>query len=359
MKVNILTQPLFCNYGGILQNYALQQVLIKMGHEPLTVNVPTRMPSKSIVWKETLKTIRNLMRRLQGAYQYPFLNPHTFSVKEHELSFPQREFVAKYIRKADERAPFTADTCERYPADVWIVGSDQVWRPWCSPYITNCFFDFVPDNVRKIAYAASFGTDNWEIDSTTTIKISELGKRFHEISVREESGVCLSRDVLGLAATHVLDPTMLLSAEDYLRIISDEPQGKESYIATYVLDLNKEKNKAIKRLSLKYNLPLRKVGRMHRDRFDSVESWISGIARAERVITDSFHGTVFSLIFGRPVKIMGNELRGNTRINSLLSLLKPEPDADGFYTMTSESRSRLADWQKTSLEFLSRALSSD
>lgn len=357
MKVNILTQPLFCNYGGILQNYALQQTLRRLGHEPLTVNVPARKPGPSVVWKDMLKAIRNLFRRWNGRYQPPFLNPHTFAVKEHELSFPQREFVAKHINKVDEQAPFTSAVCERHPADAWIVGSDQIWRPWCSPNILNSFLDFVPDSVKKIAYAASFGTDKWEISPEMTEKIRQLDLRFNAISVREESGVNLCKSYLGVDAKHVLDPTMLLSAEDYLSLTSEEDYPKGAYVATYVLDMDKRKANIINAFATLRGLSLYRVGKMNRDSFDSIESWLAGIAHAQYVITDSFHGTVFSLLFDRPVKVLDNPLRGNTRIDSLLAMLKPEKDDLGFYTMSSEAKRRLADWQKKSLDFLTKSLS--
>lgn len=356
MKISILTQPLFCNYGGILQNYAFQTVLKRLGHEPLTVNVPARYPEGKGSWKDSLKVIRNIIRRVKGAYQYPFLNPHTFALKEHALSFPQREFVYKYIAKADEEGPFSAEVAKRHPADAWIVGSDQVWRPWCSPHIENSFLDFVDEDTQKIAYAASFGTDEWEITQKMTQRVAELAKRFSAVSVRESSGVELAKEKLGIEAVHVLDPTMLLSAEDYLSLTSrsDYPEGK--YLATYVLDITREKTRTIKRIAKANGLRVHKIGQMHRDRFDTVESWIAGIAHADKVVTDSFHGTVFSLIFGRPVKVMANSMRGNARINSLIDMLNPNRDSDGFLRMTQESHSLLEEWRKKSMDFLSIGL---
>lgn len=129
MKINIITQPLFCNYGGILQNYALQEVLRGMDHEVLTVNVPPRKIAPHPGWKDYAHAVINLGKRIRGQYDCPFLNPHTFAKKERELSQPQREFVRKYINKVDCKSPFTKETVSDHPADLWIVGSDQVWRP--------------------------------------------------------------------------------------------------------------------------------------------------------------------------------------------------------------------------------------
>lgn len=239
MKVNIITQPLFSNYGGILQNYALQEVIRQLGHEVRTVNVPVREIKGHPDLRSYARSILNLIAKLKGSYDYPFLNPHTFAIKERELSFPQREFIAKYICKADCKVPFYSEICTKYPADLWIVGSDQVWRPWCSPNIQNYFFDFLDDKTRRIAYAASFGTDRWEISSEITAKIASLAKKFHAISVREQSGVDLCRKHLGVEARNLLDPTMLLDAANYLALTSENDYPHEEYIATYILDNNK------------------------------------------------------------------------------------------------------------------------
>ncbi len=358
MKINILTQPLFCNYGGILQNYALQEVLRRMGHDPITINVPTKTPKPKVLWKDTIKIIMNFSKRLRGCYQYPFLSPHRFAWKEYELSFPQREFVAKHINKIDVEAPFSSDLQFQFPADAWIVGSDQVWRPWCSPYIENCFFDFLKDtDFKRLAYSASFGTDKWEISPEKAEILKPLAKKFDAISVREESGVKLCAEYLEVDAKHLLDPTMLLTKEDYLQLIEDKDKKEGDFVASYVLDIDSKKAKEIKQFAKRKNLKIEKLGQMHRDRFDSVESWISGIASAKYVITDSFHGTVFSLLFDRPVKILGNALRGNTRIDSLFKTLKVEKTADGFYRMTEKSKQIQNKNIIDSLDFLKNNLS--
>lgn len=357
MKINILTQPLFCNYGGILQNYALQTVLRRMGHEPLTVNVPPRRGSALPLWKDLAHGAVNMIRRVRGTYQHPFMRPSVFARKEHELSFVQRDFVSRHINTVDATGPFTSEICREYPADAWIVGSDQIWRPWCSPYIRNCFFDFIADNsVRRIAYATSFGTDRWEISPEVTAAVRPLAARFDAISVRESSGVVLCLDNLGVEAVQVLDPTLLLSADDYLTLTTDTeiPAGK--YIASYVLDIDAAKQKLIKADGKKAGMAVCRVGLMHRHGFDSIESWLATIAGADRVITDSFHGTVFSVIFGRPVKIMTNNTRGNARLDSLVATLGLEPGADGFCHITDSVRARLGQMQDRSLSFLKKAL---
>ncbi len=357
MKVNIITQPLFCNYGGILQNYALQETLRRLGHEVLTVNVPVREITSYPDWKSYAHAVINLIKKIRNEYDYPFINPHTFSRKERELCFPQREFVDKHIAKKDRSVPFTPRLCDELQADAWIVGSDQVWRPWCSPNIVNYFFDFILNpEIIKVSYAASFGTDQWEISLDETPRVRELAKKFNAISVREKSGVNLCKEYLEVDAVHVLDPTMLLTARDYLSLTDEKDAPEGNYIATYILDTDRIKYKTVKQESRDKNLPIVKAGQMHRDRFDSVESWLSTLAHADRVITDSFHGTVFSIIFNRPVRILTNNTRGNSRLDSLISTLDIKPDDSGYYISTPAVKDRINALKSHSLGFLEDAL---
>lgn len=352
MKINIITQPLFSNYGGILQNFALQETLKRMGHEPLTINIPVKVPSSPILWKDLIKTGLNFVKKIRGEYNKPFLSPYKWSCKEHELSFPQREFIEKHVKKVDVLPPFTSQICESYPADAWIVGSDQVWRPWCSHYIENCFFDFVNDNTKRIAYAASFGTDQWEISSDLTKQLKPLAQKFDAISVRESSGVNLCKKYLDVNASHVLDPTMLLTAEDYLSLTKDTDYPSGEYIATYILDYSKTKQAEILRFAKAKNLPIVSIGCMRRDGYDSIESWLATIAKAQYVITDSFHGTVFSILFGRPMKILKNDLRGNARIESIFRTFNLDITSHGLTISNSLSAERLNLLRELSIKFL-------
>lgn len=358
MKINILTQPLYLNYGGILQNFALQEVLRKMGHEPLTINVPAKAPGYYVKWKDIIKTGINLSRRIQGIYPYAFLSPHKNAVKLHEFSKDLRAFVDKHISYVNAPAPFTSQTAEEHPADTWIVGSDQVWRPWCSPYIENCFLDFLQDKeIKRIAYAASFGTDKWEIPEEETEIIKPLAHKFDAISVREKSGVDLARKYLGVEVDWVLDPTLLLSAEDYLKVVPENLlQKRDPQLTAYILDPDKEKVSEMHKMAKANNLKLKIAGKMHTDRLESVEEWLADFAKADAIITDSFHGTVFSFIFNKPVKVLKNPLRGNTRLDSLFQALPTNFNYEGFITPDIQTLSALSQKRSHSVEFLTNPL---
>lgn len=359
MRVNILTQPLFVNYGGILQNFALQTVLRKMGYEPLTINVAAGAPGPIAGWKAGIRTVINGYRRLRGGYPYIYLNPNKLRRAVWEGAGSQRQFIERHIRKVDVPGPFGAKVSEKYRAGAWIVGSDQVWRPWCSPYISNCFLDFLGEGdheTRRIAYAASLGTERWEIGPELTEKIIELAKRFDALSVREATAIGLCRDNLGIEPIQTLDPTLLLTAEDYLTTISAASTPSGRYVATYILDSTPQKRRTVAQTSRKLGLRGVGVGDLRREGYDTVESWLATIAGSERVITDSFHGTVFSIIFRKPVKILANDLRGNTRLTSLMEQLPMEEDEAGFMYGTERTYERLRDLREKSLEFLRNAI---
>lgn len=184
-----------------------------------------------------------------------------------------------------------------------------------------------------------------------------MASRFKAISVREASGVELCKDYLGIEAQHVLDPTLLLTAEDYIALTGENDYPQERYIATYILDPNPAKKKVAMEESRALGLDVVPVGQMHCDCFDSVESWLATIAHSDRVITDSFHGTVFSIIFRRPVKILENDIRGNSRLKSLIVMLGLSLDVDGFYQVDKTSLRKLASYRKLSMDFLLRAVS--
>lgn len=357
MRINIFTQPLFHNYGGILQNYALQETLRNLGHEPLTINVPPPYPSKPVWWKNHIKTCINIYGKLSGNYQYPFCNPYKFHVNEHELSFAQREFVKNHIDKVDVSAPLQEEITKQFPAEAWIVGSDQIWRPWCSPNIENAFFDFLANKpeIKKLAYAASFGSDQWEISDELTPVVRRLAQKFDAVSVREDSGVTLCKNFLGVDARWVLDPTMLLDKNQYLSLTNKNDYPEGDYIAAYILDYNKQKGTLLKNIGKETGLPVTMIGRMHKDGFDTIESWIATIANAKYVVTDSFHGTVFSIIFGVPVKILKNPLRGNARLDSLLNAFQITSDDSEFSML--QDYSILDSLKDESIEFLKSNLS--
>ena len=327
MKIAILTQPLGANYGGILQNFALQYVLKDMGHEVVTIN---RLRKRSCMRYVLAKVAQKLIKH------------HTSKI----LSNNQQQqriknnihFMDKHIQRIDVFNPTNEklkSIVEEGAFDAVIVGSDQVWRPKYSPNIYNDFLDFLEDNasIKKVAYAASLGTDKWEYNEEETKRSKELAHLFDRISVREKSAVHLCKEYFNIDAQWVLDPTLLLAKEVYESlfinpIIKDE---SNKTLFTYILDQTKEKKRIVNHIALELDLtptscqPKTDLAGSYKTKFTEedfafppIEDWIKGFAQADFVVTDSFHGTVMSIIFNKPFIVIVNKERGASRLVSLL-----------------------------------------
>jgi hypothetical protein len=314
MRIGIVTQPLTTNYGGILQNYALQQVLKKLGHEVWTFDI-----LKYTWWNWLKETCKVVIFRILGR-KYPFLpSPIEYAKKQN----PLRQFVNKRISLTKPRVYwFERGIIKKYRLNGIVVGSDQVWRPIYNAHIEDMFLAFARGmNLIRIAYAASFGVDKWEFTSQQQLKCVELAKRFNAISVREDSGIALCDKYLGVNATHVLDPTLLLTAENYIALCTNIEE-QEPFIFAYILDESEAKLSEIKRFATLKKLPYLEISagpNVKED--DSIERWLSYFRDAAYVITDSFHGTAFSINFGKDFFVFDNQGRGNSRIDSLLGKL--------------------------------------
>lgn len=313
MRIGIVTQPLTTNYGGILQNYALQTILKRLGHEVYTIDYcrPSWMQWYDSAW-------RVIAHKILG-HNVSFSKTPT---ERKRIERPLRRFVEEHTTLTKPRTRyFEQKTIKRYAMDAIVVGSDQVWRPCYNPNISQCFLSFTQEmHVKRIAYAASFGTDEWEYTPKQTKECASLAQRFDAISVREASGVNLCRDFLGVEAVHVLDPTLLLTSEDYIRLCAGIPR-KEPFVFAYILDQNEEKQRSIKSFAEERGLPylIMSAGPDVRED-DSVELWLSYFRDAAYIITDSFHGTAFSINFKKEFYVYANEHRGNSRFDSLLEL---------------------------------------
>ncbi len=326
MRIAILTFPLYTNYGGILQAYALQTVLQKMGHKVEFIcrrrRMPTPMPTSVRIKRFILKYC--LFRELAPLREDVF-----YARRKIENKYTWK-FVDKYLRRR-EFVGFSDIKSSDY--DAIIVGSDQVWRPkyFTDHYnsITNAYLDFTEGwNIKRIAYAVSFGTDDWEYSKEDTLVCKELASKFDTISVREKSGVILCKHYLAIEAKWVLDPTLLLDRDDYLHLISPSKYRMRRGVLCYLLNSTEKTNYLIEYVSKQLELPSFIVNSKVEDSYDEnmvytqppVECWLQGFSDADFVVTDSFHACVFSIIFEKPFLVFGNKNRGLSRIQSLLTL---------------------------------------
>ena len=303
MKIRILTQPLGQNVGGILQNFALMATCKKYSENVKTFNIP--MPLG--VFFPALKygaCIKRLFLKI-------FVNRKIF-VRwwlEKCIQIPQRSDLID-VEKCSE-------LCNHDLSDsFFIFGSDQVWRKEMSPDIMTFFGSFLKDNIPRIAYAASFGVDYWQFNKSETEKIVSLLKNFKAISVREESAVQLLKEC-GVDAQLVLDPTLLLQADDYISLETEVSCRLADYkhVFLYCLDKHPLQDDVMSLVCEK-----KKISVMDVMENLQIDNWISGLRLSDYVITDSFHGTVFSILFHKNFIVVANENRGLTRLQSLLKM---------------------------------------
>jgi hypothetical protein len=246
-----------------------------------------------------------------------------------------RRFVRENIQTTEiSHPPLNFRKISKYKFDAYIVGSCQVWRRAYSSHISNFFLDFLDDlPVKRVAYAASFGVDRWELSDQQTKVCVPLAQRFNAISVRGKSGIELCRKYLGVDnAVHVLDPTLLLDPEIYISLVEkDQTPPSDGDLMAYILDKSANNNQITDRISRRFELkpvyimPQKKF--LDYDRksisqciFPPVTAWLRGYIDAKYVVTDSFHGTVFSILFNKPFVTIGNKKRGQSRFTSLLEM---------------------------------------
>lgn len=379
MKIGILTQPMHHNYGGIIQNWALQQVLRRMGHRPEMIFFRYNLSAPSLRTRlgRCLDFGKCLVRRcLRGDKSVHLVNPFQRYYNPYErlpyidvpfvdsaISKTERLFSEKALRKAVGRGGY----------DAFIVGSDQVWHQEYSPRIKSFFLDFLPeyDRRRRIAYAASFGVGKGYIDEEKMPVCRRLLQRFDAVSVRENEGVEIVRHHFNRQQVEkVLDPTLLLGAADYEAVVEPSDRHADPHIATYILDPDDEKTAIVDEVAGSRQLPVNAL-ELSADfaAMPPISQWIATIATARFVVTDSFHGCVFSIIFGKPFIAIANPERGLDRFRSLLEPLGLEDrlvyDFKDFALRKDqlltppdfvEVHRRLDDLRAHSLKFLTDAL---
>lgn len=313
MKIAIVTQPLKANYGGVLQNFALQRTLVKLGHQPITIDYRDSSP----LWFYLLQSIKTLL-----LFPFPSLRR---SFTPFRNVFPRDPRIMNFVRQhivltREQYLSYKKEILRKYQIDAVVVGSDQVWRPLYNPgCLYDTFLEFASGlKVIKLAYAASFGVDTWEFTAEQTRRCRELIRNFKAVSVREISAVSLCKDHLGSDATPVLDPTLLLSREEYAAVCSSVPVNTANYVCCYLLDGSFEQKKMIEDFAKQNHLQV-VLFSAHDALTYSVEEWLALFRDATCVITDSFHGTVFSIIFQKEFYTLLNSSRGATRFESLLS----------------------------------------
>lgn len=330
MKVAILTIPIHSNFGYIMQLYALQKAVEKEGHkaytiqlklEPKTVKQRIIYLLKGIVSKYLLLRNATPFRRFPTRRQMERMDVNTWDFINHYCK------LTKYIPSVNR----LSELANEY--DVFVVGSDQVWRKRYSIDIPSFFFSFLPEEKKRIAYAASFGISENDYGEEQTRTCKSLLSKFSAVGVREKTAVKLCDEVFGVKAEQVLDPTLLLAKEDYMQLIEADKIGdvpNTPFLLLYVIDTASEKTAIARKMAIEKGLEVyqikpsdfKDVGSRHINDciYPHISTWLYAFSHASYIITDSFHGTVFSIIFEKPFLTFGNAKRGLDRMVSLLDL---------------------------------------
>ena len=337
MKIGILTQPLHSNYGGLLQNYALQQVLIEIGHQPITIDLKKDVS----LFRYIFSTLKTVLLRLLGRNR-TLIKYKTLSKRNNDFD----QFVKVNIATTIPIGKLHRKIVKQRRLEALIVGSDQVWRPrYNKRRLPDMYLAFVKGlPIKRIAYAASFGVDIWEYTKRQERICSSLVHYFDAISVREDSGVRLCHKYLGIKANKVIDPTLLLAKEKYEQLCVSIRTADEPFIFAYILDLSTEKQRIIDEFVASTGVSVNIFSADSKASL-SPEQWISMFRDASLVITDSFHGTCFSIIFEKEFYSIGNIHRGSTRFISLLETFNLQERYIGLPLVKPLTVNNGIDWQ--------------
>lgn len=298
MKVGIVTVFDNNNQGNRLQNYALQQVLLRYADEVVTM--------KNKPWYSKKSRIARMLPLAESAFLNRVLGMER---RARIVEFTNRHVKLSrgcYWYDKEGQEPKKADCC-----DLYCVGSDQVWNPAMGRRKSFDYLGFAPSE-QTFSYAASFGID--EIPEEHRAAVSEGLQHIKHISVREDAGKRIVEDLTGRTDARVLvDPTMLLTRQEWDQVI-ETPRGDvpQEYVLTYFLGrVSPERRSAIEQRAAELGCGLIEV-MDPQSSFHAVgpDEFVWLIKNAKYICTDSFHGSVFSFLYGRPFAVFTRESKG-------------------------------------------------
>lgn len=329
MKISLITMHYVHNYGSVLQTFATQFLFKRAGYEIETVDYireNCKKENKAAEYREKLKK-RNII------WSFPIIN--SLILLRHKLQIHRLEnifgrFVREHIHLSK---PYeTADDLMNDPpiADIYCTGSDQMWNSiWNAGILPEYFLAYAPEGKKRVAFATSFGRT--ELDKNELEITKAFIQKYDAISVREKSALSLLEQMGYSSGVHILDPTLIMSADEWESQLDIPSQKGTRYVLIYGLNNNVELEKFALKIAKDNALRLINISRSPRAyfrpgkvvRFPRVEEFLSLIKNADYIVTDSFHGTIFSLNFGKQVFVFYPD-RFSTRLQSILSLTGQE-----------------------------------
>lgn len=349
------------NYGTSLQAYAMLKKIVQLGYQVEVINY-----IKQLTFLEKVRYVINAFRcgELRHVFRQSVIQKEQKKHPDYAEGLRKRTKAVDSYKQKKIR-PFLHDykgfekLCSgSLNYDTIVVGSDQVWTPLSLP---NKFFNllFVDDTVRKVAYASSFGVS--DIPEFQRKATGDYLNRFSVIGVREQRGKEIVEDLSNKKATVVSDPTLLLTRDEWEEEIKESKViNSDPYIFCYIISDNSEARAKAKELAAKKGLKIVSVRHMEQYRnedesFGDISPYdmdpndfVNYIKNASYVCTDSFHCTVFSIIFHkkfmtfyRTQNMSGNSK--NSRIDSLIAILGV--DKDHIYQGNIEKIDTETDWR--------------
>lgn len=382
-RIGLVTIHAIANCGSLLQTWATVRAVEKLGCrcEVIDYDYPTWWHVTHARGDENRGEAYASVKRLLAALGFLRLAKRMNFWRRRRATL---RAISGFLRKL----PLTARHYDRRsvaqagPYDVYLTGSDQTWNPRYLGTDFSFLLDFASHGARRVSYAASFGCN--ELPAEFRAAYAARLRAYDAISVRERSGEAIVSDLTGRSAETVLDPTLLLAEDDYLPIIANKiPEGRRfvfAYVLSYVFDPGDWTIELIKRLSCKYHaevylhcdhvLMKRRAEaagfRVHKG-FMPAEDFLENVSKAVFVVTTSFHGTAFSINFGKDFYSILNPNR--TKDNRVAALLEsvglesrglvPGASTDALTTSTDYScaAGRLSELRQRSVDYLKRALS--
>ncbi|AOR24583.1 polysaccharide pyruvyl transferase family protein [Clostridium taeniosporum] len=320
MKVGIVTFHFVNNFGGALQTYALSEVVTELNKEKTIIIDYRHWFIRFTDFIRVFPITTNVKEVLSGLTTF---KERIGRIKKFQ-KFNNDNFLTSSLYTSEKKLNQCTPQCDKF-----ICGSDQIWNPIitlgvCSPYYLN----FVKDKEKKISYAASFGVT--EINSKYYSNIEKYLQQFKAISVREKEGVDLVKKISGIDAECLIDPTFLLTKEQWIKI-AEEPKNKEPYILVYMMQKNDSVYEYARKIKEILNIKVIDISRygFKQDFVDEVcidigpKEFVGLFNNASYVCTNSFHGLAFSLILEKNFFIVPST-RFNSRIGNLMNIFNLE-----------------------------------
>lgn len=383
-KVGIATYVRTDNYGAELQGYALQRKLNLLGFDAEVLDIDKveidAATFREMAFAAIIKRLRqNPINGFLSVFKIAFrmLGRRKMTEKERNRKDRREKAFAEFWEngiKHTEYIPLDklSEVAEKY--DALIAGSDQIWNYTRTSYLDPYFLSFAAENTVKLSYAASFSVSH--IPVSRKEKYQKLINNIDHISVRERAGVNIVKQLTGRDAELVVDPTLLLDKKEWLKISSDRIKFDQPYILTYSLNSSKGYWKVVKGYAKKYGLKIvnlrhdfddQKLLDNQVDIFDAgPREFVYLLANARMVITNSFHGTIFSINFRVPfLSVISRISETNSRILSVLEELNLQDrlmyddkiDLDRSVSVDFTKSNEILEAKKgRSLEFLTKYL---